>query len=187
VEKSRQQEAMQFINRHIFTTPVWLVPEEILALTGEKGYSSIATLQSRAISSVISKRVLNNLQEAEMALGRNAYTIDNLFSDLNQHIWKELNGGQSVDVYRRSLQKVYVQHLISLLYPSASMGAARPGAAPTPASQARPPADNTDASSVIYYQLTELQRKCKAVAPSDMVTKAHYKYIENIISEALQK
>ncbi|MCL2728065.1 MAG: zinc-dependent metalloprotease, partial [Bacteroidales bacterium] len=28
VEKSRQQEAMRFLNRHLFTTPVWLVSEE---------------------------------------------------------------------------------------------------------------------------------------------------------------
>ncbi|MCL2502749.1 MAG: zinc-dependent metalloprotease, partial [Bacteroidales bacterium] len=187
VEKSRQQEAMQFINRHLFTTPVWLVPEEINALTGERGYTAITTLQSRAVSALVSRRVLNNLQAAETALGRNTYTIDNLFSDLNQHVWRELSSGQTVDAYRRSLQKVYVQHLISLLGDTGGSAAARPATTPAPATPARPPVDNTDATSVIYFQLTELQRRFRAASPSDMITRAHYRFLENEIAEAFKK
>ena len=187
VEKSKQQEAMQFLNKHIFTTPVWLVKEDINSLTGEKGYTTIATLQSRAISAVVSKRVLNNLQAAETELGKNTYTMDNLFGDLNQYVWRELNSGQSVDTYRRSLQKIYVQQLISLLKDSGNTTPARPGATPTPAAQARPTVDNTDATSIIFYQLSELQRKFKAASPPDMVTRAHYKFLENEIAEAFQK
>ena len=187
VEKARQQEAMQFINNHLFTTPIWLVPEAITSLTGEKGYTLMATAQSRAITALVSKRVLNNLQEAETALGKSTYTIDNLFNDLNQHIWRELNNRQSVDPYRRSLQKIYVQHLISLISSSNAPTTARPGTTPAPAAATRPPVDNTDAPSVIYYQLIELQKRCKSASSSDMVTVAHYKYLENLISEALKK
>ena len=187
VEKSRQQEAMQFLSRHAFSTPEWLVPESVTSLTGEKGYTLMATVQSRAVTALVSKRVLNNLQEAEIALGKSAYTIDNLFSDLNQHIWSELNSRQGVDPYRRSLQKIYVQHLISMLKDGGATPSTRPGATPAPATQARPAPDNTDASSVIYFQLTELQKRFKSASPSDMVSRAHYKYLENLITEAFQK
>ena len=186
-EKNRQQEAIQFLNRHLFTTPLWLIPEDVGALTGEKGYTAIANLQSQTLSAILSKRVLNNLQAAETALGKNTYTVDNLFGDLNQHVWKELSSGQSVDAYRRSLQKIYVQHLISLLNDSGNTAAARTGSTPAPAAQTRPAADNTDAPSVIYYQLTELQRRFKAASPADMVTRAHYRYLENEIAEAFKK
>ncbi|MCL1974413.1 MAG: zinc-dependent metalloprotease, partial [Bacteroidetes bacterium] len=184
VEKQRQQEAMQFLNRHIFTPPVWLVTEDINALTGEKGYTAITSLQNRVITALVSKRVLNNLQAAETELGKSTYTIDNLFNDLNQYILKELNTRQTVDAYIRSLQKVYVQHLISLLDNSSNTIAARPGATPAPAATARPAVDNTDAPSVIYYQLTALQKRFKAASSSDMTTMAHYKFLENLIAEA---
>jgi len=186
VEKSRQREAMQFLNRHIFVAPTWLFPEHITALTGEKGYNLMATIQSRVVSSLVSKRVLNNLQEAEIALGKSTYTIDDLFNDLNQNIWGELKSRQSVDPYRRSLQKVYVQHLISLLSSPAAGAAPRPAAAPAPAAQARP-TDYTDATSVIYLQLKELQKKFKSASSTDMVTRAHYQFLEDIIAEAFSK
>ena len=186
VEKERQQQAMQFLNKHVFTAPTWLVPQDILALTGEKNYTLITSLQSRAISALVNVRVLNNLQVAEMDLGSKAYTINNLFTDLNRYIWGELNTGVAVDAYRRSLQKVYVNTLVGLLEP-APVRTVVSGSTGQSAMPQAAPKDNTDATSVIYFQLSELQRKLKAAATTDMLSRAHYKYLDILITEAFDK
>ena len=46
---------------------------------------------------------------------RNAYTLMTFLEDLKEGIWTELGTGETVDTYRRSLQRTYLERLAFLM------------------------------------------------------------------------
>lgn len=54
----------------------------------------------------------------KLAIGSQAYTVNDLLSDLKQMVFTELAAKKSIDVYRRNLQKSYVERLGSLINPA---------------------------------------------------------------------
>lgn len=166
VEKAKQQEAMAFLDRNLFTTPTWLISEEINAKTGITGVSTILTVQRAGLSSLLSNRVLGNLITAEAAQGKNAYTIDDLFGDLNRSIWRELSTGAAPDVYRRGLQNLYVDRLIALL--------PKQGAVVV-----------SDVPARVTYELQSLQKRLSRASSPNAAVQAHYQYLAKKIADTL--
>ncbi len=48
-------------------------------------------------------------------LGKQTYTPIDLFTDLRTGIWSELSTGKTIDVYRRNLQRAYIERLEYLM------------------------------------------------------------------------
>ncbi len=168
VEKAKQKEAMVFLDKNLFTTPTWLIDEDIFSKTGLNALEVIGQLQAYGISNLVSNRVLGNLLKAETALGKETYTINDLFGDLNRSIWRELSTGATPDVYRRGLQTLYVNRLISLL--------------PKPGSRTI----STGAiDSRVTYELRTLQNRLQRATSSDTAVKAHYQYLAKKIGDVL--
>lgn len=168
VEKAKQKEAMAFLDRNLFTTPTWLIDEDIFSKTGLNALEVIGQLQAYGISNLVSNRVLGNLLKAETALGKEAYTINDLFGDLNRSIWRELSTGATPDVYRRGLQTLYVSRLISLL--------------PKPGERML---NMGTVESRITYELQTLQNRLQRATSSDTAVKAHYQYLAKKIGDVL--
>jgi len=182
-----QKEAMEFLNRQVFTTPKWLLDQSILDNINESPLVVVSRLQNAALSRVVSTRVLGNLIAAEATDGANAYKISDLFKDLNASIFTELKGGAAIDVYRRNLQKAYVERLIAIVNPPAvpaGLVAAfgRGAGAPTGLT-----ASQTDAISVVKGQLRELDKAIKASSQSDALSKYHLEDLSDRIEQALDK
>ena len=74
VEKSKQKEAMTFLNRHVFT-PQWLVPGDIINKVITKPEIIIDNAYKAVFSDLLSKRVMLNLYEAELYYDNKAYTM----------------------------------------------------------------------------------------------------------------
>lgn len=166
VEKAKQKEAMTFLDRHLFTTPTWLIDENINGKIGTSGPEAILTVQRAGLNALLSTRVLLNLTKAESALGRNAYTVNDLFGDLNRSVWRELSTGAAPDVYRRGLQNLYVDRLIALL-PKSGMPIL------------------SDVPARVTYELRTLQGRLKTASASDPAVKAHYQYLAKKIGDKL--
>jgi hypothetical protein len=181
-----QNEAMDFLSRQVFTTPKWLLDQTILDNIDENPLVVISKLQNVALGRIVSTRVLGNLIAAEAADGPTAYKISDMFQDLNTAIFTELNNGAAIDVYRRNLQKAYVDKMISIINPetksSSSSSSGRSFSRETGLS-----AEETDAVSVIKGQLRELDKSLKASAASqsDTLTKYHLQDLSDRIEEAL--
>jgi len=118
VPKSIQKEAMSFLQEQVFTTPAWLLDKKILSLTGLAGISSISSEQEYVINGLLSSTTINKLLNAE-ANGTDAYTVTEMLNDMKKSIWSELAQRKQIDVYRRNLQKMYVEKLITLVSPAA--------------------------------------------------------------------
>ncbi len=180
-----QKEAMNWLNAQVFTTPKWLLDQSILDNINESPLVVVSKLQNAALGRVVSTRVLGNLIAAEAADGAAAYKISDLFRDLNASIFTELKGGAAIDVYRRNLQKAYVDRLISIINPPAPSGGStviftRGGGASSGLS-----ASQTDAVSVVKGQLRELDKAIKANSTSDSLTKYHLEDLSDRIEKAL--
>ncbi len=116
VDKDYQKKAMQFMVENAFTTPEWLLDENILRNIEHAGaVDRIQSLQGRHLRSVMNTSRMARLIEDETFRGDEAYTISEMLEDVRKGVWSELNSSSSVDVYRRNLQRTYVNHVKSLM------------------------------------------------------------------------
>jgi Met-zincin len=122
VSKETQKEAADFISKQVFTTPTWLLNKDIASKAGVNSTTTILTLQETALNRMLSTSTMNKMLNAEAAIGSQAYTVNDLLSDLKQMVFTELAAKKSIDVYRRNLQKSYVERLGSLINPAPSTG-----------------------------------------------------------------
>jgi hypothetical protein len=112
---NKQQKAVLFLNKELFTTPFWIMNKQVYALTGSGGVYDLVYLQKSVIERVLSYTTLGNLLWSETYEPGKAYSINQLLKDLRKGIWDELSNNKPIDLYRRNLQKAYVNQLIALL------------------------------------------------------------------------
>ncbi|MFN0015182.1 MAG: zinc-dependent metalloprotease, partial [Saprospiraceae bacterium] len=113
-----QRDAVKFLNQELFQTPNWLIDPAIQKLIKpDNGVAAINRIQEGTLNSLFSTDRLLRLIENEAA-DPNTYTMPNLFDDLRNGIWSELSMGQSINVHRRNLQKVYLTKMIGLYKPA---------------------------------------------------------------------
>jgi hypothetical protein len=111
----KQKGAMDFLNKQLFQTPMWL-NSDLLNRTTYNFVTEVNGIQSDALNALIARNRLSRMLWTEQvyAPGKNikVYTVDEMFEDLNKDIFTELYAGKSVDVYRRELQKAFVSRLL---------------------------------------------------------------------------
>ncbi|MCI2227629.1 zinc-dependent metalloprotease [Polaribacter sp. MSW13] len=116
VTKDKQKRAVQFIVDEVFTTPTWLLDEEILNKIQFSGSDvKIRDFQIAALNRVMRPGRIARLLENETLNGNNAYTFMNLMSDFRKGIFSELYSKKSIDAYRRNLQRTYIIKLADLM------------------------------------------------------------------------
>jgi len=116
VPKDVQQESMQFMVDHAFTTPEWLLEESILRNIEHAGaIERIKRLQGRHLADVMDTERLIRVIEDESFRGDDAYTMAEMLEDIRNGIWSELISGEAIDAYRRNLQRTYVEAIHGLM------------------------------------------------------------------------
>jgi len=181
--KAKQVEAVDFLNKQLFSTPSWLINQDISAKTGINPITVIGGIQDATLNRLMGANTLSKLIEAETSIGNNAYKITDLFSDLKKGIWSELTSQQTISVYRRNLQKSYVAILNNLLNPPNNNGLrAIGGYGPPPVNT-----DISDIKSVVRAHLVTLKRDVNVAAASivDPMSKYHLQDVANRISKIL--
>lgn len=168
-----QKRAIAFLNEQLFTTPEWLIDRQLMEKAKIVPVNTICSLQSGVLSRLINKSTLDKMSENEILNGKKAYTSAQMFNDLKKVIWSNL--GQS-DIYKRNMQKAYVENLINLLD--------KKGNADKNASGKRPA--YSEAPAIAHGQLTELKRLATSAASMTSGTaKGHYQNLITLIDNAL--
>jgi hypothetical protein len=141
--------------------------------------STIIGVQDNILGRLTSQNTLNKLLQFETEHA-NSYTAFEMLTDLRKGIWSELTTKQAIDIYRRNLQKAFVDRLIRTITPETSSTGA---ASPITSSFAR----NSDAISIAKAQLRTLQSEIRAAIPlvKDAVSKAHLQDVNDRITNAL--
>lgn len=179
----KQREAVDFINKQLFTTPTWLLNQDIFSKTGASGLSIISGLQDNVLNRLFGLTTFNKLVEAEAAIGNNAYQLTELLMDMKKGVWSELPGRKPIDIYRRSLQKTYVSSLTNLIT-SGGQTTTTVGSFTITTSGG---ADKSDIKSVIMAHLTALRAEINAAAAgiADPMSKYHLQDVSKRIDNAL--
>lgn len=185
VPEIKQKEAMQFLQQQLFTTPKWIVDNTISDYTGSNKLTTISNIQNNILNRLISNTTFNKLFRFE-AESNNAYTATEMLNDLRKGIWSELAAHRPIDIYRRSLQKSFVESLNKIVNPEPvtgvqlSFGGRSSGAAENN--------KTTDGISIAKAQLRTLSSEIRAALPAykDAASRAHLQDVLDRIKEALE-
>jgi hypothetical protein len=183
--KAKQSEAVSFLNQQLFTTPSWLISNEIFSRTGANPVSTIGTIQDGTLNRLFGTNTLNKLISAEVAVGNAAYKMTDLFADLKKGIWSELPGRKPIDIYRRNLQKSYVNILNNIINPSSASASAPAAGGFTITVTSN--TDKSDIRSFVRAHLAALRSEIVAAAAgtSDAMSKYHLQDVAKRIEDAL--
>jgi len=167
-----QKEAMNFLNSQLFTTPDWLINKELIGRTGIIAPELFQNIQKNTLAGLMNPPLISRLLSYEAINGGQSYTAENLFRDLQTGIWTELATNSNIDLYRRNLQKAYIDNLIKLIAPSTALRPYDPMI--------------TDVSSISRAYLQQLAVQInKAVAATTGMTNYHLQDMLARINSAL--
>ena len=182
VDKTHQRACINFLNKHLFETPNWMINEEILNKIEYAGtLNRIRSLQSSYLNRVLDFGRMARLIENEAINGKNAYSLIEMMTDLRKGIFNEVYNNEIIDVYRRNLQLAYLDRISYLMSneQSSTPSWARNYVTSVKVSQ-------SDIRTVAANQLIELRKDLKKHKnKSDKMTKMHLEMVQNKISSIL--
>lgn len=173
VPKNLQKDAMAFLRSQLFETPTWLIDQNIFnKIEFDGAIERMRKLQVRTLNSILDFGRMARAIENEMVNGENAYTLLEIMDDLRDGIWTELKQGGKVDVYRRNLQRAYIDRLAYLMTEEQDQV---PMALRAWLIESNVDASQSDIRSIARAELNELKKLIKsAVARTgDKMTKIH--------------
>ncbi|MBC6994078.1 zinc-dependent metalloprotease [Neolewinella lacunae] len=169
-DRAEQKKSVAFLNQHFFTTPEWLLQDEVTRNIGPSGVvTEIRSLQERQLNNLLRMDRLTRLIEQEALYGRTvAYPLTEMLGDVRRGIWSELTPGKDIDAFRRNLQRSHVMRLAQLLKEDA--------------------AKRTDVSAAVRAELLNIQAAANAATArygSGMV-RNHLRDIVALVQETLE-
>ncbi|GGX05411.1 zinc-dependent metalloprotease [Aquimarina muelleri] len=116
VSKTNQKRAMQFLQEQLFTTPDWLLDKNIFDKIESAGnIERIRNAQVKTLDNLLDHGRMARLIENEALYKKDAYTLLDMMTELRSGIWAELPRGKTIDVYRRNLQRAYIDRMQFLM------------------------------------------------------------------------
>jgi hypothetical protein len=179
VDKAKQKEAMEWLDKYLFEVPTWIVPDKIVYKTVRKPEYVLDGCFKQAFNALLSKRLLMNINEDMLQNGANAYSMTEFFNDLNKNVMGAMPTDPAMAIYKRVEQKAYVNALCALMKGDTA------GMAMMRAMGGSATNDDGDVMSAVYYQLKTLKTRLQASAATDMLTKAHNDYLVSMIDGTL--
>ncbi|HEX8461673.1 MAG TPA: zinc-dependent metalloprotease [Segetibacter sp.] len=185
--KTKQREAVAFLQSQIFTTPTWLMEKNILNRINNPGETNtVVAAQESTLNSLVNTTRLYRLQEATDRYGAaKAYSAVELFKDVQTGLYSELKTKKPIDIYRRRLQKSYVDKLTNMINPSATPGLTISFGGSTGLSSSE--LSRSDIPSIARAQLMQLKSEVTAAIPgtTDKMSKIHLLDLQQRIKDAL--
>jgi hypothetical protein len=192
IARERQKEAVQFLNENAFATPSFFLVDDITRRMEPQG--SVARLvqaQNSILNNLLQNGRMIRLSEYEHALGNNGYGMIELLRDVRGGVFTELRNAKDIDVYRRALQRAYVENLDNKLNPpppnEAQQGGRGGGGG---GRQGGPPQLDpklSDLQAAVRNELKELDNEIVRALPGrNGMNKAHLEDLRHRIEEALK-
>jgi hypothetical protein len=157
VSKAEQKRAMDWLQKNAFATQDWILPDEILLNISPSGYAErMSRIQNRHLNTILSSGTLQRLVNAEVTQD-DFYSATEMVRDLRRGIFSETNATRNVDVFRRNLQKSFIERMRTLMNADG--------------------AQNSDLFSIIRGELNVLKGQLRTASnrPVNRITKYHYR------------
>ncbi len=176
VDAKTQMISVNWLLDNAFSSPDWLHEAKISRNTHHANYvDEIRSLQVRHLNSLLSPDRMARLMENEVNGVK--YNALDMVSQLQRGIWSEEYKGAAIDIYRRNLQKAYLDRLNYLLNEK-----------PTGRSTTAVEISQSDIRSIARGELVKLQQQLKSAQNryKDELTRYHIQdamvRIENILN-----
>lgn len=174
VPRSRQKEAMDFLQRNLFASaPTWLVDTNLQRLTSYGGDAAkVSFLQTVVIDALFNAGVFDRLISFELEQPGEAYTATEMLNDMKKGAWSELKSHRPIGIFRRNLQTNYVVWLTALVnFSGKATGASR----------------YTDATAIIREHLRVLAIEIRSAIPAikDPASQMHLRNMLDNLEAAL--
>ena len=183
--KADQKEALAFLDKQLFTTPKWLLEKDILTKVGINPNTTILNRQESSLNRILSINTLYKLSvDGEMWNATNMYTASELLDDIKAICFKELTAGGNVDIYRRNLQRVYVEKINNMLNPLTPVIFGLPPGVTFSFGPGLNEAKRSDVLALVKAHAKSLRTQLLA-APGDKITKAHTADLADRLAKAL--
>jgi hypothetical protein len=116
IPTEKQERAMKFLQEQLFDTPEWLIDQDIFnRIEFDGNVERVRSTQERTLNNLLDFGRMARLIENEEANGNSAYGLLDMMQDLRSGIWSELRSGNSIDTYRRNLQRAYIDRMEHLM------------------------------------------------------------------------
>ena len=170
VPRDKQEEAVQFVIDEVFVSPTWIADREILRRIEHAGaLERVRGRQVAFLNQMLDPRRMQRIIESEV-FDAGAYPLVEYLDDLKEGVFSELDSGEPIDTYRRSLQRAYLERLEYLM-------TEEPAAPPATAGNniTRVDVSQSDIRPLSRAQLREIMEDARWAAgrTEDRVTRAH--------------
>ncbi|GAB5521622.1 MAG: zinc-dependent metalloprotease [Rhodothermales bacterium] len=182
--ETQQREAMEWITREVFQTPMWLVREDILRrFEGVGAMDRVRQYQVSALNTVLDPQRMARMLETEVMTDGDTYTVVEMMDDARDGVWGELRRAEAVEPFRRNLQRAYVGRLEYLMTANPSA----PPAAFRSYGFTNLNIDQSDIRALVRGELETLNTQVSRAATrtSDTMTRLHLRDISARIDDVL--
>lgn len=110
-----QREAMEFLDTYAFGEPSWMLNPEILGRINQADFvDSFRARQAAVLNNLVDPQRIARLIEYDIR-SENTYSAYEFMDDMRDIIWSELAQNEPINVYRRNLQRAYIERLEYLM------------------------------------------------------------------------
>lgn len=171
VTQLAQMEALNFLHRHVFTEPKWLLDSAIISRLGQMPVQRVTGTLETVLNSMLSTTTLIKLVEAQTSFPGKTYPLIDYFENVDAIMWTELKDNDTISYYRRNLQRLYVTKLIELIKSSPRLDKY-----------------SGDVSAIVMQRLEDIDVKLKRAVPrtKDTMTRYHLKYLQGKVAEVVK-
>jgi len=114
--KDLQKEAMDFLRTHAFSDPSWILNQDILSRVNQADFvDNFRGRQVSVLNNLIDPQRIARLIEYDNRLDEDVYTPYEFMDDVRGTIWTELDRNREISVYRRNLQRAYIERMEYLM------------------------------------------------------------------------
>ena len=170
----------------LFKTPTWLINKEISNKIEFTGLTErIRKSQSNNLKKILDFARLGRIIENNAVNDNESYSLIEMLNDLQSGIWSELRTSSAITVYRRNLQKAYLERMDYLINKKQSEIT---GIEKYTLKRTKVNINQSDIISVCRGKLEELKSQIKKRLPiyRDEYSKYHLKDMINRIDSTLE-
>ena len=177
VPTEHQKACMAFLQNELFQTPEWMLDNEIFNKIESAGHiERVRGIQTRTLNNMMDFGRMQRLLENESLNGGSAYGLYDMMKDLRKGIFSELRTGQRIDIYRRNLQRAYIDRMEFIMtnnQPSVPAQFRRFAGTQVNVSQ-------SDIRAVVRAELRSLRSQLRSAGGADTMSRIH-------IADALER